>query len=122
MSCPPGYETTVYSMPADLDFAGALAGVEHTIHLSSTLNETSRGVTWHLPETHFLEAWGDARAADGTPSVIQPLIAPLHDGRSAAEVLDLLLATATSAEAPAEGEAAPARVRPRDRAYLAFPC
>ena len=94
----------VYTMPADLDFAGALAGVEHAIHLSSTFNETSRGVNWHLPETHFLEAWGDARAADSTPSVVQPLIAPLHDGRSAVEVLDLLLA-----EAPAEGETVVAR-------------
>ena len=79
-----------YSMPVDLDFAGALAGVEHSIHLSTTFNETSRGVDWHLPETHFLEAWGDARAADGTPSVIQPLIAPLLDGRSAVEVLGQL--------------------------------
>ncbi len=87
-----------YTMPADLDFAGALTGVEHTIHLSSTFNETSRGSNWHLPETHFLEAWGDARAADGTLSVVQPLIAPLHDGRSAVEVLELLLA-----EAPADG-------------------
>ncbi len=92
----------VYDMPADLDFAGALAGVEHTIHLSNTLNETSRSVTWHLPETHFLEAWGDARAADGTLSVVQPLIAPLLGGRSAVEVLDRLLADVTEEGATAE--------------------
>ncbi len=87
----------VYTMPADLDFAGALGGVDHTVHLSSYLNETSRSVHWHLPETHFLEAWGDARAAGGAPSVVQPLIAPLHDGRSAAEVLDQLLGEAGAA-------------------------
>ncbi len=81
-----------YAMPVDVDFAGALAAVEHTVHLSGYLDETSRGVNWHLPETHFLEAWGDARAADGTPSVVQPLIAPLQGGRSAVEVLDRLLA------------------------------
>ncbi len=92
----------VYDMPADLDFAGALAGVEHTVHLSSFLNETSRKVTWHLPETHFLEAWGDAQAADGTLSVVQPLIAPLLDGRSSVEVLDRLLADAAAANAAAE--------------------
>ncbi len=81
----------VYTMPVDLDFAGALDTVEHSIHLSSYFDETSQRVNWHLPETHFLEAWGDARAADGSPSVIQPLIAPLHGGRSAVEVLYRLL-------------------------------
>jgi len=31
-----------------------------------------------LPETHFLETWGDARAFDGTVSIQQPLIQPLY--------------------------------------------
>ncbi len=91
-----------YTMPADLDFAGALASVEHTIHLSSTLNETSQNANWHLPEAHALEAWGDARAADGSLSVVQPLIAPLHEGRSGVEFLEGLLVEATAdATAPA---------------------
>ena len=47
---------------------------------------------WHLPEAHFLEAWGDCRAADGTASVVQPLIAPLFGGHSAIELLALLAA------------------------------
>src|SRR5207244_2026388 len=54
-------------------------------------NETSELCDWHIPEAHFLESWGDARAYDGTVSVIQPLIAPLYDGRSAHEVLSALL-------------------------------
>ncbi len=91
----------VYTMPVDLDFAGALATVEHSIHLSTAFNETSRSAVWHLPETHALEAWGDARAADGTPSVIQPLIAPLLNGRSAVEVLEQLTGDATAGEATA---------------------
>jgi len=33
---------------------------------------------------------GDARAYDGTVSIIQPLIAPLYDGRSMHEFVDLL--------------------------------
>ena len=80
----------VYDAPADLDFAAALAAVEHSIHLSSSFDETSHAVRWHLPEAHFLEAWGDARAADGSLSVVQPLIAPLLDGRSWLEVLGQL--------------------------------
>ena len=39
---------------------------------------------WHVPSTHFLEEWSDARAHDGTASIVQPLIAPLFQGRSAA--------------------------------------
>ena len=36
---------------------------------------------WHIPETHYLESWSDARAYDGTVTIIQPLIAPLYDGQ-----------------------------------------
>ena len=82
----------VYDAPADLDFRGALAEVAHSVHLASHRDETSGLVEWHLPASHFLEAWGDARAADGTRSVVQPLIAPLHDSRSTIELLGLLLA------------------------------
>ncbi len=39
---------------------------------------------------HFLESWGDTRSADGTLSVIQPLIAPLFNGRSESEMYHLL--------------------------------
>ena len=37
--------------------------------------------------SHPLEMWGDARAYDGTVSIIQPLIAPLYQSRSAYEIL-----------------------------------
>ena len=42
---------------------------------------------WHVAESHFLESWSDARAYDGTVSVVQPLIAPLYHTQSAHEVL-----------------------------------
>ncbi|HLY61124.1 MAG TPA: TAT-variant-translocated molybdopterin oxidoreductase [Terriglobia bacterium] len=60
--------------------------VKLKIHLSLYNNETSELCDWHIPGAHFLEAWGDARAYDGTVSIIQPLIAPLYDGRSAHEL------------------------------------
>jgi molybdopterin-containing oxidoreductase family iron-sulfur binding subunit len=40
-----------------------------------------------VPEAHYLETWSDVRAADGTVSIVQPLIAPLYDGKTAHEVL-----------------------------------
>ena len=58
-----------------------------TIHLGMYDDETSGLCQWHVPEAHPLETWSDARAYDGTISIIQPLIAPLFAGRSAHEFL-----------------------------------
>ena len=80
----------VYDAPGALGFEDALRQVPHSVHLSDRVDETSRACEWHLPRCHPFEAWGDARAGDGTASVAQPLIAPLFDSRSAIEVLALL--------------------------------
>jgi MoCo/4Fe-4S cofactor protein with predicted Tat translocation signal len=84
-----------YDAPADLGFAAALGKVETSIHLSGYDDETSRLCRWHLPRAHVLETWGDVRAWDGTVSVQQPLIEALYGGRSAIEVLALLLGEST---------------------------
>ena len=80
----------VYDLPGELDFAGALPRVGTSIHLGSHVDETAALSSWHIPRSHYLEAWGDGRAYDGTLSVIQPLIAPLHDSKSDIEVLQAL--------------------------------
>jgi molybdopterin-containing oxidoreductase family iron-sulfur binding subunit len=80
----------VYDAPADLDFAAALAKVSTTIHLADRVDETSAQVMWHLPRTHFLEHWSDARSADGTMSIVQPLIRPLFDAKSDDELMGLI--------------------------------
>ncbi|MDR3675917.1 MAG: TAT-variant-translocated molybdopterin oxidoreductase [Acidobacteriota bacterium] len=80
----------VYNVPADLHFKDNLLKVRTRIHLSLYEDETAEQCHWHIPETHFLEAWGDARAYDGTISIIQPLISPLYDGKSAHEILAVL--------------------------------
>ena len=90
----------VYTAPADLRFAEQLNKVALRVHLGLYANETSALCHWHIPEAHYLEAWSDARAFDGTASIVQPLIAPLYGGRSAHEVL-----------------AALERSAPNDRAY-----
>ena len=81
----------VYSAPVELRFRESLMKVRHRIHLGLYEDETAVQCHWHLPETHYLEAWGDARAYDGTVSTIQPLITPLYNGKSAHEVLTVLL-------------------------------
>ncbi len=81
----------VFDAPADLDFAAAMAKVPDSIALGHTLDETSVKATWHIPRAHYLESWGDARAAGGTLSVVQPLILPLFGGRTPVEVLGLMV-------------------------------
>ena len=61
-----------------------------SLHLSISRNETSELCTWHVPQAHYLESWGDARSWDGTLGVVQPLIRPLYDGRSPAELLAMV--------------------------------
>jgi molybdopterin-containing oxidoreductase family iron-sulfur binding subunit len=77
----------VYTAPADLKFGEALRKVTLRAHLGEYEDETAALCQWHVPEAHFLESWGDVRAEDGTITIIQPLIAPLYQGRSAYEVL-----------------------------------
>jgi molybdopterin-containing oxidoreductase family iron-sulfur binding subunit len=77
----------VYSVPVDLTFAEAMDKVQLRAHLSLYDDETSALCQWQIPEAHFLEAWSDARAFDGTVSIVQPLIAPLYGGKSAHEIL-----------------------------------
>ncbi len=81
---------SVYEAPADLDFAAQILKVGLRIHLGLYNDETAQLCHWHIPETHYLEAWSDARAYDGTVSIIQPLIAPLYNGRSAHELIAVL--------------------------------
>ncbi len=77
----------VYSAPPDLEFADALGKVTLRAHLSLHHDETSALCHWHVSEAHFLESWSDARGFDGTASIVQPLIAPLYNGRTAHEFL-----------------------------------
>ena len=81
----------VFDAPADLDFTAAMAKVPHTIALGHAVDETSARAEWHIPRAHYLESWGDARAAGGTLSIVQPLILPLFGGRSAVELLGLMV-------------------------------
>jgi MoCo/4Fe-4S cofactor protein with predicted Tat translocation signal len=81
-----------YDAPADLNFAEVLKSnkVPLRVHLGLYNDETAELCHWHVNQTHELEAWGDARAYDGTASIIQPLIAPLYNGKSALEFVALL--------------------------------
>ena len=81
----------IYSAPRDLEFAAALDKAKIVAQLGSHVDETGQVAHWHIPSAHFLESWSDARSYDGTVSIVQPLIDPLYGGKSAHDVLQLLL-------------------------------
>ena len=80
-----------YATPADARFAERLAKVSQRIHLGLYRDETAFACQWHLPRSHALESWSDLRAADGTASLVQPVIAPLYDSRTVHQLLAMFL-------------------------------
>jgi molybdopterin-containing oxidoreductase family iron-sulfur binding subunit len=79
-----------YNTPVDLRLdLNRLNKVKLRAHLNLYNNETSEICHWHIPATHYLESWGDARTYDGTVTIVQPLIAPLYEGKTAHELLAL---------------------------------
>jgi molybdopterin-containing oxidoreductase family iron-sulfur binding subunit len=80
-----------YDAPADLNFASNLFQARLRIHSGLYADETAELCHWHVPATHGLEAWSDARAYDGTVGIVQPLISPLYPAaHSAHEIVALL--------------------------------
>jgi MoCo/4Fe-4S cofactor protein with predicted Tat translocation signal len=81
----------VYTAPVTLDFAAAIRKARQVVRLGQFFDETSRLSNWHVPLADYLETWSDSRAFDGTATIQQPLVAPLYNGKSAHEVLTILL-------------------------------
>jgi MoCo/4Fe-4S cofactor protein with predicted Tat translocation signal len=81
----------VYNTPVDqkLTFERLQKVKGLRVHLSEYKDETSELCHWHVPAAHYLESWSDTRSYDGTVTIIQPLIQPLYDGRTAHELLTL---------------------------------
>ena len=84
----------VYTAPAQLGFAEALKRVPFSLALANHADETAHSTTWFVPKTHDWESWSDARAYDGTTTILQPQALPLYGGTSAHELLSLYLDSA----------------------------
>src|SRR5215203_3099938 len=78
----------VYNAPVDLEFTfDRLQKAKLRVHLGEYRDETSNFCHWHVPAAHYLESWGDTRSYDGAVTIIQPLIEPLYEGKTAHELL-----------------------------------
>ncbi|WP_205624909.1 TAT-variant-translocated molybdopterin oxidoreductase [Geminicoccus roseus] len=79
-----------YASAAELDVASRMEKVPFRLHGGLHYDETAARCHWHAPLQHELESWSDARAVDGTVSIIQPLVRPFHAVRSPHELVDRL--------------------------------
>ncbi|MCO8123174.1 TAT-variant-translocated molybdopterin oxidoreductase [Stieleria sp. TO1_6] len=84
-------DNPVVASPGEIDVAAAIGKVDTTIYLGEYDDETGAICNWSLPLAHPLESWGDCINGEGYFGVCQPQILPLMGGRTAAEVLALML-------------------------------
>lgn len=87
-----------YTAPGAVGFGAALAKAKSSFHFGVFAEETGAATSWHAPLAHFLESWGDARAWDGTASVVQPIVLPIFNGRPVVSVLAQLAGEAVTAD------------------------
>jgi MoCo/4Fe-4S cofactor protein with predicted Tat translocation signal len=73
-----------------LGFEDALRRVEFSLVTSIGPNETAQAAHWSLPQRHPFEDWSDARAYDGTATILQAQAQPLYDGVSPHHLLALM--------------------------------
>ena len=79
----------MYDFPQISGFKEALKKVENVIVIASHKSETVKEAHYVLPVSHFMESWGDGYAY-GTYNIVQPVIRPLFDTRSAGDIWLLL--------------------------------
>jgi molybdopterin-containing oxidoreductase family iron-sulfur binding subunit len=92
-------DNPVFTAPGDVDLGAAIGKVENAIYLGQYDDETGVACKWSLPLAHPLESWGDTVNDHGHYGVCQPQILPLLGGRSAIELLAVMLG-----ERQADGE------------------
>jgi anaerobic selenocysteine-containing dehydrogenase/Fe-S-cluster-containing dehydrogenase component len=77
----------VFTAPAGLKFAEAIKRVPLVVSFSNLPDETTALAHLVLPDTHWLENWGDYSPRDGVVGLMQPAMMPVRDSRPMADVL-----------------------------------
>ncbi|HEY3474054.1 MAG TPA: molybdopterin-dependent oxidoreductase, partial [Anaerolineales bacterium] len=81
----------VFELPKSLGFDEALGNVGTVISFATFPDETAVAADYVFPDHHGLESWGYQRVATGAPgsvlSGMQPVVTPLYNTRSTADVL-----------------------------------
>lgn len=94
-----------FELPAALGFHEALQQVPLVVSFSPFVDETAAQAGWILPDHTYLESWGYQVPAPGTDRPLvsnrQPVVQPLYDTRSTADVFLTLAAALGGAVADA---------------------
>ncbi len=76
-----------FTLPGGLKVGDAIKNVGMVVSFANQPDETTALAHLVLPDTHWLEAWGDYSPREGVVGLIQPTMAPIRDSRQMTDVL-----------------------------------
>jgi molybdopterin-containing oxidoreductase family iron-sulfur binding subunit len=77
----------VFTLPGGLRVADAIRKVPLVVSFANLPDETTALAHVVLPDTHWLESWGDYAPREGVAGLLQPTMKPVRDARQAGDVL-----------------------------------
>jgi anaerobic selenocysteine-containing dehydrogenase/Fe-S-cluster-containing dehydrogenase component len=77
----------VFTLPGGLKAAEAIGKVPFVVSFANLPDETTALAHLVLPDTHWLESWGDYAPHEGVMGLMQPTMKPVREGRPMGDVL-----------------------------------
>ena len=87
-----------FTLPGGLKFREAMAKVPFVVSFATQPDETTALAHLVLPDTHWLETWGDYSPREGVVGLMQPTMSPFRDARPMGDVLIALGRTVLGSE------------------------
>jgi anaerobic selenocysteine-containing dehydrogenase/Fe-S-cluster-containing dehydrogenase component len=88
-----------FTLPSGLKLADAVRKVPLVVSFARIPDQTSALAHVVLPDTHWLESWGDYSPREGVVGFLQPTMAPIRDSRPMGDTLLRIGRAALGAEA-----------------------
>jgi anaerobic selenocysteine-containing dehydrogenase/Fe-S-cluster-containing dehydrogenase component len=76
-----------FTLPSGLKLADAIRKVPFVVSFSNLPDETNELAHVVLPDTHWLESWGDYAPREGLLGLLQPTMSPIRDSRPMGDTL-----------------------------------
>src|SRR5712691_7911190 len=76
-----------FTLPSGLKLADAIRKVAFVVSFSNLPHQTSELAQVVLPDTHWLESWGDYAPREGVLGLLQPTMSPIRDARPMGDTL-----------------------------------
>src|SRR5881296_383252 len=76
-----------FTLPSGLKLADAIRKVAVVVSFSNLPDQTSELAHVVLPDTHWLESWGDYAPREGVLGLLQPTMSPIRDSRPIGDTL-----------------------------------